>query len=199
MLQGEWVKVSSRREQILDAARAVFAEQGAAGISVRTVAARVGIGASTLRHYFPRQRDLRDAVFSSAFDAVLDDLRIGDPGVPARERLVECLSQFLPQGDTTARALEQWFEGVAALIGPDASPEQRATWSALARRADQRVTRWLEILDAEGAMQCTSPERATNLLLTVVDGLSLRMLLPEGPSPAEARALLGDAVAAVVM
>ena len=43
-------------EQILEAARSVIAESGVAALSVRTVAARAGIGASTLRYHFPTLR-----------------------------------------------------------------------------------------------------------------------------------------------
>ncbi|QTV79795.1 TetR/AcrR family transcriptional regulator [Microbacterium sp. NIBRBAC000506063] len=90
-----------RRKQILAAARELAATGGLAAVSVRSVATRAGIGASTLRHYFPTQQELHDAVLGATFDANLRDLRIAETAVSAEDRLVECLWQFLPRAVRT--------------------------------------------------------------------------------------------------
>ncbi|NYF09213.1 AcrR family transcriptional regulator [Leifsonia sp. AK011] len=189
----------SRRDEIVEAAQAVFAEGGASAITVRSVAARAGIGASTLRHYFPTQRDLHDAIFSAAFDASLDDLRISDSSVPARERLAECIQQFITPVDAPGNALERWVESLATMITSRASEEMRTAWSAFARQAHTRVRSWLDVLAAEGALLPGSTDRQARMLLALVDGLALAMMVPESrPTSEQVRETLDDAIAAIV-
>ncbi len=191
--------MTDRRQQIVDAASAILAEEGAAAISVRAVAHRAGIGASTLRHYFPSQRALLDAVFAGAFDGVVDDLRIRDAHLPARTRLAECLRQFLPLGESMEPALAQWFDVVSSIATAQASPERRAAGAAFTRQAQLRVMEWLRILKAEGAVPSDDHARDARLLLAVIDGLALSMLLPDNrPTIDEAAATMDDAVAAIV-
>ncbi|MBB3052938.1 AcrR family transcriptional regulator [Prauserella isguenensis] len=164
--------MGGRRDVIVTAAREIAAQRGMAALSVRTVAARAGVGASTLRHYFPSQRDLYDAVAEAAFDDRLGDLRIRDNGVPASDRLVECLRQFV----TPADGLEQWAATVAAVAGPDAAPERRSRWMSAVRRAHERVHGWLDVLAEEGALRDGDPVRQARQLLLGVDGAALWLL-----------------------
>lgn len=191
--------MSDRREEILAAARSLAAEQGMSSLSVRTVAARAGIGASTLRHYFPSQRVLYDAVLGEVMARHLQDLRIRDESVPPGERLAECLAQFLPDRDAVDGALESWFATVVTLVGPDATPELRRGWAALVRHSRARVEQWLEILAGQGLLRQGEPARHARLLLATVDGIGLAMLMPEGAlTRAEADEVLSDVVGAVV-
>lgn len=59
-LQGDNV---DRRDAILDAAEALFSVNGFYGVTVREVAARVGVDAALLNYYFESKRGLFDAVF----------------------------------------------------------------------------------------------------------------------------------------
>ncbi|MDH6182274.1 AcrR family transcriptional regulator [Microbacteriaceae bacterium SG_E_30_P1] len=191
--------MSARRDEIVEAARLVFLEGGASAVTVRSVASRAGIGASTLRHYFPSQRDLHNAVFTAAFDANLHDLRIRDTTVPPRDRLLECLWQFLEAADSTEAALEAWLEGFASMVRQRATPEMRAAWTAFTRQAQVRTVAWLEILDEEGAMLPGTADRHARMLLALIDGLAVAMLVPETrPTRDQLRETLGDAVATVV-
>lgn len=52
-----------RRDAILDAAEALFSVNGFYGVTVREVAARVGVDATLLNYYFESKRGLFDAVF----------------------------------------------------------------------------------------------------------------------------------------
>ena len=54
--------LDTRREEIVLAAADLAAERGLSAVTVRAVAARAGIGASTLRHYFPTQSELYHAM-----------------------------------------------------------------------------------------------------------------------------------------
>lgn len=75
----------STRDRIIAAATAMMHE-GAPRLSVRAVAARADVGASTLRHHFPTQRDLINAALTATYDSAMPDERIRDTSVPPRER-----------------------------------------------------------------------------------------------------------------
>lgn len=164
--------MGGRRQSIVTAAREIAAEQGMATLSVRAVAARAGVGASTLRYYFPTQRDLYDVVTDAVFDARLGDLRIRDHHLPAAKRLTECLRQFV----VPAGGLERWAATVAAVASPDPNPEHRRLWASAVRRAHERVREWLEILAPEGVLRDGDPGRHARQLLLGIDGAALWLL-----------------------
>lgn len=189
-----------RRDQILAAARELAADGGLAAVSVRSVAARAGIGASTLRHYFPTQQELHDAVLGATFDANLNDLRIAEREVPAEDRLIECLWQFLPPRDSDQLMLAQWAAQITAVLQPDVSPALLHTWGMLVARGRQRVAIWLEILADEGKVERARIPRHVRLLLALIDGVGIGLMSPgeERLSHDETDEILRDAVAGIL-
>jgi AcrR family transcriptional regulator len=183
-----------RREQIVQAALELVQEGGLDTLSVRAVAGRAGIGASTLRHYFPRQRDLNVAVASRLMSVQLDDSRIHDPNVVPAERLLECLSQFLA-GDDDRTHLVAWLDLLhgAVMQGEDSLRGQILAGFGAAGRG--RVVAWLEQLASEGHLDPAEVERGAVALLVRLDGLGLAMLDPSTPvDRAEAERMLADDV-----
>src|SRR5918912_3213202 len=85
------------RATILDAARALFAERGFAGTTIRGVASAAGVDAALVHHYFGTKDDL----FLAAMELPVDPRRVlapaltGDVGA-AGERL---LRAFLSMWD----------------------------------------------------------------------------------------------------
>ena len=66
----------SSKDRILEAAVAMAGEKLGAGLSVRAVAARAGVSTGSLRHHFPTQRALQDAVLGAIYlDAGLGPAR----------------------------------------------------------------------------------------------------------------------------
>lgn len=59
------------RRAVLDAALALFKESGLAGVTMRGVAARVGVSAMALYHYFPS----KDALLYGLWEATIDELQ----------------------------------------------------------------------------------------------------------------------------
>lgn len=165
------------RERILEATTEMIRE-GAERLSVRAVAARAGIGASTLRHYFPTQRDLLNASLTATYDEAMPDERIRDTSVPPRERLRECLQRLLEPFGGPEAARDVWLSIFEAFAGADATPEARAGYEVLEAQAGRRVGAWLAILEQEGVLAPGDTARRTHLLLTVVDGLSIARALP---------------------
>lgn len=192
---------ADRREQILDAAVALVREGGLAAASVRAVATRAGIGASTLRYWFPSQRALNEAVAARLLDIQIDDRRIGEPDVDSVERLVECLGQLLgsdqgsgQDGDDDRAALLGWLDLTHAAITRGAESLHAQLLAGFVEAGRSRVVAWLGQLATEGHLAADDVERAATALTTRIDGLALARLAPVAPlSSQEAHAILrGD-------
>lgn len=85
-----------RRQQILDAAIAYFAEAGF-GVQTRELARRLGISQPLLYRYFPSKDDLIRAVFDVVFMRRWDDqwsVRLRDRSVALEQRLFEFYVQY---------------------------------------------------------------------------------------------------------
>lgn len=192
--------MTDRREQIVRAARELVAEQGIDALSVRNTAARAGIGASTLRHYFPTQQALYDATISASFNAMLEDLRIADPQVPPGDRLLECLLQFLPPTEAQVHTLLDWLNMYAAALGPERTEQGGRALASLSELGRQRVIRWLEVLRTEGRLRPGDPAGHASLLMVHLDGLCLALLTPGSDTTlARAREQLGAVIRAMVV
>ncbi len=191
--------MTDRRTQIIDAARELMSESGTTAISVRAVAGRAGIGASTLRHYFPTQQELYDATLGSILDRQLSDHRIRDSSVSPRERLTECLRQFLisPAEDEINR--QQWLALMAAMVDPTGDPDRRRTWESLVNSARRRVTDWAHILHSEGHL-IHDIDRTVGYLLALIDGIALGLAVTgaERITAEQAEQILRDGLAAVI-
>lgn len=186
------------RERIIAAAGELMKE-GATRISVRAVAARAGVGASTLRHYFPTQHELFNTVLTRVYEQAMPDDRIHDRSVPAAERLLECLQHLLSPIGWGEAAREVWGQIYTTFIGPGATDEVRLGYLRLAEEPQRRVESWLAILEAEGALATGDNRRRAWFLLTVIDGLSIQRALPTSDATLEIEsAVLHDAVAAVL-
>jgi len=188
-----------RKRQIIEAARALVRDDPHSSLSVRSVAERAGVGASTLRHYFPSQHDLREAVYEAMFEPIASDLRIHEATVPARERLRECLVQLLPPTMPAGAPIDGWLSTISAAFGSSAAPEARAGWTSYVTNTRRQIIGWLRVLADEGAVAGGSEERSARLLLTVVDGLTIARIIPASHLDAEMEAaVLDDALTTVL-
>lgn len=90
-------KGAARREAILDAAEAVFAERGYYGASMREIATRSGAALGLVNHYFPSKEGLVQAAVErrlpSLHEAVADSLM--SAGGDARAVIRAFLTPFL--------------------------------------------------------------------------------------------------------
>jgi AcrR family transcriptional regulator len=107
-------EIPSSREKILDVAEALFARRGYAGVGLREVALRAGLGKSSLFHHFRSKTQLYGEVLDRVLQRIgerLDPVRRaagaqagGDP-VQDLERTIEALVDALAEVPTTARLL----------------------------------------------------------------------------------------------
>jgi AcrR family transcriptional regulator len=158
-----------RREQILAAARKLYAQRHYADVSTTDVAQAAGVTRGLVHHYFGRKRDLYVAVVSSMLRA--PDLGPARrPGEDLESALAHGIDQWLDmvqysretwiatlgaQGFGRDReiedVLERTREGIADRLisllyptrGRDASPELRAVIRAYAGFAEAASLEWL--------------------------------------------------------
>lgn len=169
----------SRRDDII-AAAIRLAEQsttGHASLSVRAVAKEAGIGASTLRHYFPTQSDLHEAVARSSLDVAVNDFSIEDASLDPAARLFECCAQFLPTHEHRDMQLELWFTMHLSALGPE---KREVSHRLLEHGHDvtyDSLARWLSTLAGEGHIDPAETAPASVALFTMLDGLALHSII----------------------
>ncbi|MGC5011339.1 TetR/AcrR family transcriptional regulator [Streptosporangium sp. DT93] len=114
----------STRDRVLAEATVLFARHGADGVSMRDIAARVGIDVSSVHHHFPSKASLYDACFARVFEreqatltppvrALLTAVRSEPPGdvVGAAHDLVDAFVDFLDEyPQTTFLWLRRWLD-----------------------------------------------------------------------------------------
>lgn len=188
----------SRRDDIVAAARKIAVTEGVEAISVRRVAAAAGIGASTLRYYFPTIKDLFSALASDNLDDYLSSEGLEDASVPAVDRLTGLLMQFLPPNDDGVGQLETVLSVHQAafesgeLVGSDALRDLTESGEAI-------VTGWLMKLREQGATLSIDPGEGARLLLAMTNGLVLELIArAPGFTINEARQRLGLLVRLIV-
>ena len=168
----------STRGKILEAATSIMEEDGGQRLTVRAVAARAGVGMGTLRHHFPTQRVLLDAVLASMYESAMPDDRIHDTALPARQRLVDNLGRLVATIGTGDEARTRWAEMFRNYISPDAPDDVRAAYAAFDEQATRRVEAWLSVLVEQGALEEGDNTARAHFLLSVVNGLVLWRALP---------------------
>ncbi|MEW6271069.1 MAG: helix-turn-helix domain-containing protein [Thermodesulfobacteriota bacterium] len=92
------VEAGSTATRILDAAEALFAERGFAGVSVREIAGRVGLNQASIYNHFPSKQALYEAVLERGLQPILDLLADGAAALRTeseRDRLLEQLVEHL--------------------------------------------------------------------------------------------------------
>lgn len=169
----------SRRDDIISAAIRL-AEQsppGQASLSVRAVAKEAGIGASTLRHYFPTQSDLHEAIARGFMDVAIQDFAIADSSLDPAERLFECCAQFLPTHEHRDIQLDTWLSAHVNGLGP----ERRAPVRRLLEQGHEvtydHLDRWLRVLVEEGHLDPAEVAPTSIALFTMLDGLALHSII----------------------
>ncbi|MFC3996746.1 TetR/AcrR family transcriptional regulator [Nocardiopsis sediminis] len=172
----------SSRERILVAAATMVSENPTARLSVRAVAARAGVSTGSLRHHFPTQRALQDAVLAGIYGLAFPSDPIHDTDTPARDRLVGCLRQIIAPVGTGQQAREALGTTYRMLIAAEPTEDTRQAYLAIERQMQHRVEHWLSVLADEGSLPEGDNAQRAKFLLTVINGLTLERALPGSES-----------------
>ncbi|MEU0405803.1 helix-turn-helix domain-containing protein [Streptomyces sp. NPDC006197] len=188
--RGPYAKTSAKREKILEAALAAYAEAGSRKVSVRDIAKRVGMTDAGVLHHFGSREALltavlqaRDAAARAAHGSAADDLRAGldivthNASTPGLVKLFVDVAAAAAETDHPAHAFfeERYADGRRGL----AEQLDRHARDPEAPHAPEPVTP-------------VDPEWAARILLAATDGLQLQWLLePDIDMAADLAALYG--------
>lgn len=184
-LTGAAKRGHTTREQILDQAVEIFAQQGYRGGSLRDIAARCGVGHSALLYHFPTKEKLLLAVLErreiSDGQAVQMMQAVGIDALAAWVRLAEL--------NTTRRGIVELFSTIAAeATWPDHPAHEFfiARYQAARRNATYA---YQQADDAAALAPGIDPATAGAGLIAIMDGLQIQWLLdPHFPMAAQVRA-----------
>ena len=107
-------KGHERAHAILNAARSLFASEGYAGLSMRSVAASVGVNLSTVQHYYPSKDALLEALLLQTLQRYQQavDRKLGaGAGQTARRQFEAIIDYFLDDissAETNGMLCELW-------------------------------------------------------------------------------------------
>lgn len=172
----------SKRESILDAAVSIADSEGLDAVTVRATAGRAGVGIGTLRHYFPSQKDLFDAIVVRRVDTVIDDSIVLDTDAPLEDRVKSMIEQFLPSELDDAASLSRWFSVYASALGPNHDTGNQRLLAAAAARSHEHMRRWLGHFASEGFLDPKAIDDTANIIIALVVGITLESLTPGTPT-----------------
>src|SRR4051794_2583004 len=161
---------ATTEDEILDAALALLDQGGAAAVSVRGIAARVGVAPNAVYTYFPDKAAVIKALVERLLSEVNHDV-FTDRAQPWRLR-VEALAPDLRQRLTATPAGAQLM-----ISGPVTGPQALALHEAL-----------LELLDDAGISPADAPRASYLLFIYIVGSTALAVADAQepGPLPSEA-------------
>jgi AcrR family transcriptional regulator len=175
-----------RREEILRSAGAVVLARGFAGISARELAAEIGVSAGLLHHYFSSMDEIRGAAVQLFVEEDLAqlDAALATHTDPVRT-LDEVLRFFTPAADDQAWAL--WMD---AWTASRHTPEMQLPVRRLNERSLATIARVVADGVASGAFTSPDPGASALLIGTMMDGLTIQVLVFQTVEPHRGLALL---------
>lgn len=151
---------------VRDAARRLFARHGFAAVSMRQIAAEVGVQVGALYAYTPDKQALLADLLRGHMEDLLAAWR-DDPGRPALYRL-DAFLRFHIQ--TSLESPEAVFLSYMELR--NLTPENRAVIAALRRRYEDALEAILIAGEAEGSMRVPDSRLSTMALIAMLTGVT---------------------------
>ena len=119
-----------RRQNIIQAAKDLFLEQGVTNIQMQDVAAAAGVGIATLFRYFPKKEYLVVAATNVIIDEMATDVgQIVEQTMPAYERIEQILDYYIGVARDPQLRLAKFFDSFSLYEKiAEESPEQYAQY-----------------------------------------------------------------------
>jgi AcrR family transcriptional regulator len=182
-----------RRAQIAAAAESIAREQGLSAVTLRAVAASVGVGPALVAHHAPSMDDVVAAAFDTIVAAELRDLEHLRAGNPDSVVLVRELLRTLLDGtrsDVTLVWVQSWALGRRN--------------ESLAERVRTQMDAWTAFLEGiirhgvrAGTFRVDDPAAVAAQVLGMIDGLNAHALVSWRDAEARIR-LMSTAVEALL-
>lgn len=168
------VDIPARRRDILAAAAATFARHGYRGTSLERVAAAMGIGKSSLYHYFPT----KEALFATLADETLRrEAELFDDLVTAATPPAERMRALL---DAIIGMLDEWAAVGPLLVDFLREPRGRRRVRETFAHARVALARLIREGQRSGVFRRGAPDALATVLLGCLDGLLLEELVEPG-------------------
>ncbi|MGO9409271.1 MAG: TetR/AcrR family transcriptional regulator [Spirochaetia bacterium] len=175
---------------ILDAAREILEKQGYAGLSMRRIAAHVGISQAAIYRHFPDKDGLVRSIAKAGYDRLLASLlaALTEAGGSDERKVAEGIRAYV------AFALENPAQFRALLI-EDAGPARPGRDSlqpgvALRRKTFELMVSVLRHGAESGSFAPCDPELSAQAVWTSMFGLAARLVLESELTPAHREALI---------
>ncbi len=173
--------METKRESILEAAASIADLQGLEAVTVRATADKAGVGIGTLRHHFPTQKALFDAIVVRRVDTLIDDSVVLDGSAALEDRIRSMIEQFIPSELDNAGSLTLWFSVYSSALGPNHDTGNRQLLAAAGARSHEHMRRWLTHFAAEGTIDPTTIDDTANTIIALTVGITLESLTPATP------------------
>lgn len=125
------------RARALAAASALVAEQGAEAVSVRTIAARAGVGASSLYYYFPTKEELLLQIALVGFAQLVREFDEPSQPDPAAGPFAVAARAFVEQVTRRPRLYDLMFDQHLMARHEPLRAAERAAFAAFTARVGQ--------------------------------------------------------------
>jgi AcrR family transcriptional regulator len=181
-----------RREQVVEAARQLFAERGSVEVSMEEVAARAGVARSTVYKHFANRGEVLQGCLGAAHRKLVDDLDAALAGeAPAADDLATFVRVVLQTVDDNVA-----FFRIATALHSGAGElgvATQATIGVVGLEVGSILDRILDRAFDAGVLRTDAPARVRALVGQVIFGAaSSRVEDPDALPPAEAAAELRD-------
>jgi AcrR family transcriptional regulator len=153
------------RQAVLDHAAVVVRSQGASELSLRELAAAIGVTHAAPRRYFPNRQELLDALAIEGFTRLGTRLREAADGPrEARDRLRAIAHTYLEFTTSEANLVDLMFAHKHGANGPAVGESAAAAFAP--------IVETFQSGRADGTLPDGDPERAGLLLLATLQGLA---------------------------
>lgn len=171
---------AERHDELLRGAVEISRTSGLGAVTLRKVAAELGVTPGLVSHYFSSAEQLITDAFRAAATEDLDNAKKLMAGEPTPTAKINALMDYVLD-ESSREASAMWLEAWSLGRG---NP-------ALAAEADALTDQWLACIadvvregTAAGEFRSADPDVAARRLLTIIDGLGAQMVVRE-VAPAE--------------
>ncbi len=154
------------RSQILEATLRLVARDGFASVTLRDVAAEVGVVHGLIRHYFPT----REQLVAEAFDAAVSAELAMDEEIAEQSEPMAALADWL-----TSTPPEHYFGWIDAWSEASRNPQLKAALVGHHRDCERRLARIIERLVEQGRATSADPAVDARLLTALIDGIAVQL------------------------
>jgi AcrR family transcriptional regulator len=173
--RGSYAKGVARRRQILDRAIEVFAERGAAGTSLRSIAEAIGVSHAALSHYFDSREQLLVEVYRAS------ESRADRQHPPPDDLSAVEIMTASARDNRRVPGLVQLYSTLVASALEDGHPAARAFATERFARIRAELTDRIRRQQEEGRWRADADAAAlASLVIAASDGLQTQWLLDDG-------------------